>query len=93
MSRLRRKSVLFANFQANYYGSSSGGGRKKWHAQPRHLPSLVKLFLPKSHLSAFIAFFAYNQRDAKNCRSIKILIDRCYAGELCSHAVACMVAR
>ncbi len=28
MSRLHRKNVLFKNFQANYYGSSSGGGRK-----------------------------------------------------------------
>ncbi len=30
MSRLRlKKAVLFTNFQANYHGSSSGGGRKK----------------------------------------------------------------
>ncbi len=26
------KTVLFANFQADYHGASSGGGRKKWRA-------------------------------------------------------------
>ncbi len=30
MSRLRwKKIVLFTNYRADYYGSSSGGGRKK----------------------------------------------------------------
>ncbi len=28
MSRQCRKNVLFTNFQAHYYGSSSDGGRK-----------------------------------------------------------------